>query len=413
MAKLRGEVTYPAIELKTQGWYMAFQVIQVFLVMTFSSGAAAVVQDIINDPSTATTLLAESLPKASNFYISYFILQGLGIATGNLLNIGAWAMLTFVGKFLDKSPRKIFKRYITLAGLGWGTLYPTFGNLAIIGIPLPPVGQSEHIANNVVAITYSIIAPLVLGFATIGFALIYLATRYNIFYVVTNDVDTKGAAYAKVLQQLMTGIYISEVCLIGLFAINTTAGPIVLMAIFLGLTAIYHALMRNALKPLMHYLPESYDGDDQAHMFDTTDNKSYDVSKSEGIPPSVVQTTSSKKLIAKKASLFEKVWDPKKFKNHQTVQKMVPNLAPPQYLAEEEQDAYYNPAVTSPVPRLWVVRDEMGVSKQEIRDTSEILPITDDFAQFNKKNKVTWTQVEEEGGFNCQEVPVWEKTVDY
>jgi hypothetical protein len=42
-------------------------------------------------------------------------------------------MLTFVGKFLDSSPRKLFKRYITLAGLGWGSLYPQFGNLGVIG----------------------------------------------------------------------------------------------------------------------------------------------------------------------------------------------------------------------------------------------------------------------------------------
>jgi hypothetical protein len=133
MAKLSGEVTLPAVELKCQTWYMAFQVIQVFLVTTFASGAASVVTQIINQPSSATTLLAENLPKASNFYISYFILQGLGIASGDLLNIGALAMFTVVGKFLDKSPRKLFNRYITLAGLGWGSLYPKFGNLAIIG----------------------------------------------------------------------------------------------------------------------------------------------------------------------------------------------------------------------------------------------------------------------------------------
>ena len=133
MAKLSGQVTLAGVELKTQHWYMAFQVIQVFLVTTFSSGAAAVVTEIINNPGSATTLLAESLPKASNFFISYIIVLGLGIAAGDLLNIGALAMLTIVGKFLDKSPRKIFKRYITLAGLGWGSLYPKFGNLAIIG----------------------------------------------------------------------------------------------------------------------------------------------------------------------------------------------------------------------------------------------------------------------------------------
>jgi hypothetical protein len=133
MAKLSGELTLPAVELKTQNWYMAFQVIQVFLITTFASGAAAVVQDIINNPSSATTLLAQNLPLASNFYISYFILQSLGIAAGDLLNIGALVMFTVVGKFLDKSPRKMFNRYIKLSGQGWGSLYPKFGNLAIIG----------------------------------------------------------------------------------------------------------------------------------------------------------------------------------------------------------------------------------------------------------------------------------------
>lgn len=134
MAKLSGEVTLPAVELKTQTWYMAFQVVQVFLVTTFSSGAASSAAQIVSNPGSATTLLAENLPKASNFYISYFILQGLGIAAGDLLNIGALVMLTIVGKFLDKSPRKMFKRFITLSGLGWGSMYPKFGNLGIIGM---------------------------------------------------------------------------------------------------------------------------------------------------------------------------------------------------------------------------------------------------------------------------------------
>ncbi len=134
MAKLSGEVTLPAMELKTQTWHMAFQVVQVFLVTTFSSGAASSAAQIVSNPGSATTRLAENLPKASNFYISYFILQGLGIAAGDLLKIGALGMLTVVGKFLDKSPRKAFKRFITLSGLGWGSMYPKFGNLTIIGM---------------------------------------------------------------------------------------------------------------------------------------------------------------------------------------------------------------------------------------------------------------------------------------
>ncbi|KAE9377429.1 DUF221-domain-containing protein [Stipitochalara longipes BDJ] len=388
MAKLSGEVTLPAVELKTQSWYMAFQVIQVFLVTTFSSGAASSAAQIVSNPGSATTLLAENLPKASNFYISYFILQGLGIAAGDLLNIGALAMLTVVGKFLDKSPRKMFKRFITLSGLGWGSMYPKFGNLGII------------------AITYSIIAPLVLGFATIGFALIYLAVRYNSFYVLTNNIDTKGAAYAKALQQLMTGVYLSEVCLIGLFAINTAPGPIVLMAVFLGATIIYHVLMRQALKPLMVYLPDDMENEDRTSMFSKSDHKSYDAAKAGG-PPSDAEPVAAKKLSAKKAGFFGRIFDVRKFKSFNNAKSLVPKYAPPQYESEDAEQAYFDPAITSPVPKLWIARDEMGISRKEIMDTRDVVPISDEFAWLNEKGKIVWDEE------RVLDVPVWQKRVDY
>lgn len=265
--------------------------------------------------------------------------------------------------------------------------------------------------NSIKAITYSIISPLLLGFATIGFGIIYFAARYNTFYILTNQVDTQGAAYAKVMQQLMTGVYLSEVCLIGLFAINTAPGPIVLMAVFLGATAIYHAAMRHALKPLTAYLPDSIDGDHQASLFDTTDHKSYDYTKSEGHPPSEARVSGSKKLTAKKALFFQRIFDPKKFKSHESVKALVPDRPLPRYEEVEEEDAYYNPAVTSAIPQLWIVGDEIGVSRQEVKDSSEVVQITDEYARFNEKNKVVWTQTK--GDIILQDVPIWQKRIDY
>ncbi|TVY83414.1 putative membrane protein [Lachnellula suecica] len=388
MARVSGEVTTPNVELKTQNWYMAFQVVQVFLITTFSSGAASVVSSIINDPSSATDLLAQNLPKASNFYISYFIVQGLGVAAGTLLNIGALVVLTLVAKFLDKSPRKMFKRYMKLAGLGWGSLYPKIGNMCII------------------AITYSIIAPLVLGFATVGFFFIYLAVRYNTFFVLTNNVDTKGRAYTLGIQQLMTGVYLGEVCLIGLFAINTAPGPIVLMVVFLVFTALYHAAMRHALKPLTNHLPDNLDGDDHVSMFSTADHKTYDAEKT-GVPPTEAPTVQPKKFSATKASFFDRIFDPRKFKSYQRVRSVVPQWAPPQYDARDEEFAYFNPAITSQVPNLWIVRDEMGISQREVRESSAVIPITDELARFDEKNKVVWDQA------NPLAAPIYEKRIDY
>ena len=122
MAKLSGDPTTSAVELTVQNYYFAFQVVQVFLVATIGSAAASSISSIIDDPSSAPSLLAKNIPKASNFYLSYFVLQGLGIFAGLLLGLVGLLLFMPLGKLLDKTPRKMYSRWIKLAGLGWGTM---------------------------------------------------------------------------------------------------------------------------------------------------------------------------------------------------------------------------------------------------------------------------------------------------
>ena len=133
MAKIAGKPSLSTVELRVQNSYFLFQVIQVFLVTTVTSGASAAVISIIQQPSSAPTLLATDLPTASNFYISYFILQGLAISSGALLQLVGVILFKILGKFLDSTPRKMYKRFITLAGLGWGTVFPLYTLLTVIG----------------------------------------------------------------------------------------------------------------------------------------------------------------------------------------------------------------------------------------------------------------------------------------
>lgn len=133
-AKLAGLPSLSRVELRVQNSYFCFQVIQVFLVTTISSSASAVAVQIKNNPTSVTSLLAENLPKASNFYISYFILQGLTISSGTLLQIVGLVLFMLLGKVLDSTPRKMYKRFANLSGLGWGTVFPVYTNLAVIGM---------------------------------------------------------------------------------------------------------------------------------------------------------------------------------------------------------------------------------------------------------------------------------------
>lgn len=133
MAKFGGAPSLAAVELTTQNFYFAFEVIQVFLVVTISSSASSVVTKIINNPTSAASLLAENIPTASNFYISYIILQGLSFSAGALLQISGLILGKVLGRLLDNTPRKMYSRWSNLAGLGWGTVYPVFTLLAVIG----------------------------------------------------------------------------------------------------------------------------------------------------------------------------------------------------------------------------------------------------------------------------------------
>ena len=133
MAKIAGKPSLSTVELRVQNSYFLFQVIQVFLVTTITSGASGAVISIIQNPSSATSLLATDLPTASNFYISYFILQGLAISSGALLQIVGVILFKILGRLLDSTPRKMYKRWISLSGLGWGTVFPIYTLLTVIG----------------------------------------------------------------------------------------------------------------------------------------------------------------------------------------------------------------------------------------------------------------------------------------
>ena len=124
MGKLAGKPTLSTVELRCHESFFWFQVIQVFLVTTMTSAASSAVPTIIKNPGSIPNLLATSIPRASNFYVSYIILQGLTFAASALVQIAGLILFHLLGKLLDSTPRKMYNRWSTLSSLGWGTVFP-------------------------------------------------------------------------------------------------------------------------------------------------------------------------------------------------------------------------------------------------------------------------------------------------
>ena len=134
IAKQQGDHTGMAVELSVQVYYFAFLFVQVFLVVSISSGITIIIPEILQNPSDIPALLAANLPKASNYFFSYMLLQALSVSSGALAQISALVSWYVLASLLDSTARQKWARQVTLPNMHWGSFFPVNTNLACIGM---------------------------------------------------------------------------------------------------------------------------------------------------------------------------------------------------------------------------------------------------------------------------------------
>lgn len=132
LAQTTGTTTTGERELLVQNFYFAFVFIQLFLVVSISTGISATIQKLIKDPISVPQTLAQNLPKSANYFYSYMILQALSISSGTLLQIAA-VLILLVSRWLDTTPRQKVSRVLERPGINWGNMIPVYTNFGAIG----------------------------------------------------------------------------------------------------------------------------------------------------------------------------------------------------------------------------------------------------------------------------------------
>ena len=133
LAKIQGDYTGMAVELSVQKYYFAFLFVQVFLVISISSGITTVISQITHEPQSVPAILAQNLPKASNYFFSYLLLQALSVSAGALVQIMGLIEWFVLAPLLDNTARQKWHRQTNLPNMQWGTFFPVYTNLACIG----------------------------------------------------------------------------------------------------------------------------------------------------------------------------------------------------------------------------------------------------------------------------------------
>jgi hypothetical protein len=247
LAFFQGAQTGTEQERSVQNYYFAFLFVQVFLVVSISSGALQALTSATNITAIPETL-ATQLPKASNYFFSYMILQALSTSSGTLLQIATLVLWFVMPRLFDNTARQKWTRNTTLPTVTWGTFFPVYTNFACI------------------ALIYIVVSPLIIIFAIITFALLWIANRYKMLYVTRLVIDTGGLLYPRAINQTFTGLYVMELCLIGLFFLvrdqdgNASCIPqAIIMIVAIFLTVLYQFLLNWSFGPLLLHLPITFE----------------------------------------------------------------------------------------------------------------------------------------------------------
>ena len=132
---------------------------------------------------------------------SFIMLQGLsGTAAGLLQGMPlakCYAKIAWYGT----SPRSVYGFKHTPRTSNWGTLFPSMTLLVVI------------------TFGYSVISPIINGFACVTFFLLYMLHKYLFTWV--NDhppsSDTGGLFIPKAIHHVFVGLYVQQICLCTLF----------------------------------------------------------------------------------------------------------------------------------------------------------------------------------------------------
>ncbi|KFY40939.1 hypothetical protein V495_05162 [Pseudogymnoascus sp. VKM F-4514 (FW-929)] len=433
IARQSGVPSHSMIELFVLKRYFIFQVVQVFLVTTLSAAISDSLQSILEDPLSVRNLLSESLPKASNFYVSYLILQGLAMSATRVVHLPSLHRAVFAG---GRTPRMMSTRWHRLKRVHWGTDFPLFANMGVI------------------VISYSCIAPVILAFGALCFFLVHKVYHYNLLHVYSSEIDTRGLMYPYALKQILVGVYLAEICLIGLFGLQAAVGPLLMMFILIITTFLVHISLNDALGPLLYNLPRSlsvqglYDdlaGEPEVPVVENLETQ-YDSDFDPGDPNGVtheelgtraVEGTKGYSKVAFRflsSSMREKMsatggsvssfiqdinfwssWvtpdpaDPKPnfflrwlhpevFHDFSVLREKIPtDLPDPEYTPESLREAYFQPSLNKiNDPTLWIPEDAAGVSKQEVAHSKGIIKITDQSCWMEDRKK-GWHEVRNRG----------------
>ncbi|KAJ7148636.1 hypothetical protein C8R43DRAFT_512491 [Mycena crocata] len=223
--------------------YFLFLLVNVVFIFLLASTYLELLYELANFPARIPEKLAKALQagRARNFFLSYVILQALGIMPMQLLNLGV-TIPRFFQLFITRTPRD-FAELNAPPMINYGIVYP------------------QAILMFVITMLYSVTQPLILIFGAIYFGNAYVVYKYKLLFVFYKPYESQGQAWPLTFVRLIWGVMIFLIFMTGFFLLQNTYASsklsyaiTTMLAPLLAGTVLWSWYVDKALKPLSEFV---------------------------------------------------------------------------------------------------------------------------------------------------------------
>ncbi|TEB19621.1 DUF221-domain-containing protein [Coprinellus micaceus] len=210
--------------------YFLFLLINVVFIFLLASTYWQLVRDLANSPAKVPEKLAQALQagRARHFFLSYVILQGLGIMPLQLLNLGVIIPRAVSLIFFTRTPRD-FAELNAPPMINYGVVYPQ----AILMFRRPA---------------------LIVIFGAIYFGVAYVVYKYKLLFVFYKPYESQGQAWPITFIRLVWGVLIFLLFMIGIFGLRKSYILSSLLVPLLVGTGFWAWYVDASLRPLSQFV---------------------------------------------------------------------------------------------------------------------------------------------------------------
>ncbi|RDA96279.1 hypothetical protein CP533_1686 [Ophiocordyceps camponoti-saundersi (nom. inval.)] len=237
-----------------QVFFFFFLFVQVFLVVSIASFVTKSFNGFLKHLSELSSitavlnLLAENLPASANYFFSYMILQGMSTSAGTLLQVVPLLIWFLIAPIFDSTPRDKWSRNTKLKQVEWDSLFPVYTNFACIGLVYC---ITAPLISVFVVITFSLL------WVAQRYTMIYVyrfeTDTGGVLYPRAINQTFTGLYF---MELLMAGLFF--IVRDDRFAAKCTAHGVIMIVVFL-LTVAYQVALNSSFSPLFRNLPITFE----------------------------------------------------------------------------------------------------------------------------------------------------------